>query len=87
MLDPIQKNGRKIDNYYYYIIAAGLGTIVLIFVDWYHYRHPEVGGIREHIATFSIAKRTIIYVLMVLTIIFLGAYGDASLSQFAYFQF
>ena len=74
-------------NYYYYIIAAGLGTIVLIFVDWYHYRHPEVGGIREHIATLSTAKRTIIYVLMVLTIIFLGAYGDASLSQFAYFQF
>ena len=79
--------GAFVYNYYYYLISAGLGTIVLFFVDLYHVKNPTVGSIRANIAEKTPAVRLLIYLLAIMAIVFFGAYGDASLNQFAYFQF
>lgn len=85
----IQKSvlGTFLYNYYYYLIAGFLGTVVLFVVDLYHEKHPEVGSLRYAISQQKTWVRYSIYILVIVSIIFLGTYGDASLNTFAYFQF
>jgi hypothetical protein len=89
MFTGIEKSilGTFLFNYYYYLIAAFLGTIVLFVVDIYHEKHPEIGSLRYAISEQKMLVRYSIYILAVVSIIFLGTYGDASLNSFAYFQF
>lgn len=89
MFNGVNKStiGTFIYNYYYYLFAGGLGTIVLFLVDLYHVKHPEVGSLRNWVASQSSWKRYLIYIIAIIATVFLGAYGDAALNQFAYFQF
>lgn len=79
--------GRFLFANYYYIFAAVLGTIVLTVVDVYHLKHTEKCSFRSYILALPAYKKHALYILVILAIIFLGAYGDASLNSFAYFQF
>lgn len=79
--------GKFLYTYYYYIIAAVIGTIVLTLVDVYHLKNTEAYSLRNKILTFNPVIRYLIYIVSILAIIFMGAYGDASLNSFAYFQF
>ncbi len=89
MFSGINKSeaGRFIFVNYYYIVAAVIGTIVLTAVDVYHLKHNEPYALRMKLQSMTVLKKRAIYILLIIATVFLGAYGDASLSSFAYFQF
>lgn len=63
-----------------------IGLMVLFIVEIYHYL-PMEKSLREKIHGFSAWKRWSIYIVLLLLIIFMGAYGTSGLNQFAYFRF
>ena len=65
-----------------YLISAGLGGIVLFFVEVYHYNH-KTGDLRKSIRRLPAAARGILYVLAGLMILLAGTFGKA----FIYFDF
>ncbi len=63
-----------------------VGILALVFVDLWHYKN-ENSSMRKEICSLEKWKRWTIYILLLLLIIFLGAYGKSVLNQFAYFRF
>lgn len=66
--------------------AAGLGTVVLLFVDLFHENTQNV-SLREIISKKNFAKRWLLYAALLCATFILGAYGAPGLNQFAYFRF
>lgn len=65
---------------------VGLGTVLLIMIDWVHFVHPGC-SVRERISRMNVFCRYSVYVVFILSIIFLGEYAREELNQFAYFKF
>lgn len=73
-------------NYFSEFLIIFIGIIVLTIVDVWHYRN-DGASLRQTISSCSILLRYAFYVLAVVAILILGAYGSAELNQFAYFRF
>ena len=69
------------------LLEGGVGIILLIFVDIYHFKNKNGVSIREKIDRYNILMRWCIYIVFLLVILIFGAYGISGLNQFAYFRF
>lgn len=63
-----------------------IGMLALFTVDVFHYKGKN-RSMRDKIREYSTWRRWGIYVMLLLLIIFIGAYGKSELNQFAYFRF
>lgn len=63
-----------------------IGLILLVLVDLWHYFNPD-RQMRTEISRLRLVSRWTIYVMLLLLIVYFGAYGSPELNQFAYFVF
>lgn len=68
------------------LLVVGFGTIVMLLVDLYHAK-PDRLPLRDRVAKIRPVWRYALYVVFLLVILFLGAYGNSNLNQFIYFRF